>query len=132
LKYYAYVLRSIPTGRHYVGITSDLGRSLTEHNTKTGRWTSAFKLRELTALEESEDRKAESRREAFLKSREGIPERRKLFSGRDKFFEPSWLSWQTSVAEGHRSNPGHRLQFGVLPCRNTGKREQVLEGFING
>ena len=75
MKYYVYVLRSIPTGRQYAGVTSGLQRRLTEHNTKTGRWTSAFKPWELIAFEEFEDRKAAFGREAFLKSREGIPER---------------------------------------------------------
>ena len=42
LKHFVYVLRSIPSGRHYIGKTSDPVRRLNEHNTKKGRWTSGF------------------------------------------------------------------------------------------
>ena len=42
LKWFVYVLRSIPTGRHYIGMTSDVEERLYEHNTKKGRWTSSF------------------------------------------------------------------------------------------
>ena len=78
LKHYVYVLRSLRAGRHYIGKTSDAERRLEEHNTKTGRWTSAFKPWALIACEEYEDRKAARAREAFLKSRAGIAERKRL------------------------------------------------------
>jgi putative endonuclease len=79
LKWYVYLLRSVPTGRHYIGMTSDVPKRLHEHNTKTGRWTSSFKPWDLLGLEEFETRGAAMKREAFLKSREGIAERQKLF-----------------------------------------------------
>jgi putative endonuclease len=75
------VLRSIPTGKHYIGIAADVERRLIEHNTKTGRWTSAFKPWWIVATEEYTDRAAASRRERFLKSREGIMARRQLIEG---------------------------------------------------
>jgi putative endonuclease len=78
LKHFVYVLRSIPSGRHYIGRTSDPVRRLNEHNTKKGRWTSAFQPWELIALEEFEDAKGASARESFLKSWAGIAERRRL------------------------------------------------------
>jgi putative endonuclease len=81
LKWFVYVLRSIPTGRHYIGMSSDVDRRLKEHNTKSGRWTSSFQPWELLALEEHATRSEASRREAFLKSRAGIAERRQLFEG---------------------------------------------------
>jgi hypothetical protein len=31
LKWYLYVLRSIPTGKHYIGITADVEKRLGEH-----------------------------------------------------------------------------------------------------
>ena len=79
LQYFVYVLRSIPTGRHYIGSTADVARRLDEHNTKSGRWTSAFKPWEVLAVEGYEFRKQARRREAYLKSRAGIGERRRLY-----------------------------------------------------
>jgi predicted GIY-YIG superfamily endonuclease len=32
--YYVYVLRSVPTGKHYIGISADVDRRLGEHNSK--------------------------------------------------------------------------------------------------
>ena len=88
VKYYVYVLRSIPTGRHYIGVTAGLQRRLDEHNSRSGRWTSRFKPWELAAVEEFEDRGAAARREAFLKSRAGIVARKELFARSVGFVEP--------------------------------------------
>jgi putative endonuclease len=79
LKWFVYVLRSISTGRHYIGITSDVEKRLREHNTKTGRWTSRFQPWELLAREEFASRAEAGVRERFLKSRAGMSERRRLF-----------------------------------------------------
>jgi putative endonuclease len=79
LKWYLYVLRSIPTGKHYIGITADVEKRLGEHNTKSGRWTSAFKPWEVLAAEEYPDRPAAARRERFLKSRAGSSVRKELY-----------------------------------------------------
>jgi putative endonuclease len=85
MKYFVYVLRSVPTGRHYIGVTADPERRLAEHNTKSKRWTSAFKPWELVLTEEYKDCRSACAREAFLKSRQGIPERRELFSRVEQF-----------------------------------------------
>jgi putative endonuclease len=79
LKWFVYVLRSIPAGRHYIGMSSDVDRRLHEHNTKKGRWTSSFQPWEVIALEEFGSRGEAARRESFLKSRAGITERQRLF-----------------------------------------------------
>jgi putative endonuclease len=79
VKWFVYVLRSIPTGRRYIGATSDVQRRLHEHNTKKGRWTSSFQPWELIALEELANRGEAMARESFLKSRAGIAERQRLF-----------------------------------------------------
>jgi len=81
LKYFLYVLESVSTGKHYFGIAADVDRRLVEHNTKTGRWTSAHKPWRLVATEKYPDRAIASRRERFLKSREGIAARRQLIEG---------------------------------------------------
>jgi predicted GIY-YIG superfamily endonuclease len=73
-----YLLRSIPTGKHYIGISADVGKRLREHNTKSGRWTSAFKPWEVLSAEEYADRSAAARRERFLKSRAGVGAREEL------------------------------------------------------
>jgi putative endonuclease len=78
LKYFLYVLRSAPTGKHYIGIAADVENRLHEHNTKSGRWTSAYKPWTLVTSEEYPDRASASRRERFLKSRAGISARREL------------------------------------------------------
>ncbi len=80
LKHYVYVLRSIPTGRHYIGSTAAVARRLDEHNTRNGRWTSPFKPWVLVATEEYESRKEARGREAYLKSRPGIGERLRLYN----------------------------------------------------
>jgi len=79
MAYFLYVLRSIPTGRHYIGIAADVGRRLKEHNSRNGRWTSAFQPWELIGFEEYADRRRAARREAYLKSRSGMAERPGLF-----------------------------------------------------
>ena len=79
MAYFVYVLRSIPTGRHYVGIAANVASRLEEHNSRTGRWTSAFRPWELLGCEEYPDRRSAVRREAFLKSRSGMTERKQLF-----------------------------------------------------
>ncbi|MBZ5676443.1 MAG: GIY-YIG nuclease family protein [Acidobacteriia bacterium] len=78
MKWYLYLLRSIPTGKHYIGISADVEKRLLEHNTKSGRWTSAFKPWEVVGTEEYPDRSAAARRERFLKSRPGIEAREEL------------------------------------------------------
>ena len=73
-----YVLRSLPSGKRYIGISADVEKRLKEHNTKNGRWTSAHKPWMLVAIEEHPDRPAAAGRERFLKSREGIAARKEL------------------------------------------------------
>ena len=73
-----YGLRSIPTGRHYIGSTADLAGRLDEHNTRTGRWTSAFKPWGIVDTEEFETRRKACNSEAFLEGRQGISERLRL------------------------------------------------------
>ena len=79
LKYWLYVLRSRPTGKHYIGIAANVVRRLEEHNAKNGRWTSSFKPWELVVTEEYADRASAARRERFLKSREGMAVREELY-----------------------------------------------------
>jgi putative endonuclease len=79
LKYFVYVLRSVPSGKHYIGIAADVERRLGEHNTRSGRWTSSFKPWELVVSEEHPDRSSAAQRERFLKSRAGMAARKELY-----------------------------------------------------
>jgi predicted GIY-YIG superfamily endonuclease len=58
LKYFVYVLRSVSSRKHYIGIAADVERRLDEHNMRSGRWTNSFKPWELVAREEHPDRGA--------------------------------------------------------------------------
>jgi putative endonuclease len=78
LKYFLYVLRSVPTGKYYVGIAADVETRLAEHNSRSGRWTSRYKPWVVITTEEYANRSQAARRERFLKSREGIAARREL------------------------------------------------------
>jgi putative endonuclease len=78
LQYWLYVLRSLPTGKHYIGIAANVAERLQEHNSRNGRWTSAYKPWKLVALEKFSDRASAARKERFLKSRAGIQARREL------------------------------------------------------
>ena len=73
-----YVLRSLPSGKSYIGIAADVAKRLGEHNSKNGPWTSSYKPWELVASEEFPDRTAAAQRERFLKSRAGIEARKEL------------------------------------------------------
>ena len=83
LKCFLYLLESVSSGKHYLGIAGDVDKRLCEHNTKSGRWTSAYKPWRVVAVEEYPDRATASKRERFLKSREGIAARRCLIDGVD-------------------------------------------------
>ena len=81
LAYFLYVLRSVPSGKHYIGIAADVEKRLIEHNTKNTRWTSSYQAWEVVATEEFPDRASAARRERYLKSRAGIQARKDLVAG---------------------------------------------------
>jgi len=73
--YYVYILKSVKTGRTYVGYSSDWKRRLAEHNTGQSRATKnrgPFEVLQLEEFESTADAKA---RELYWKSGSG---RRKL------------------------------------------------------
>ena len=37
--YYVYIIKSETTGKHYIGVTSDLVQRLRHHNSGANRWT---------------------------------------------------------------------------------------------
>jgi len=76
MEFCVYVLRSVPAGRFYIGMTGDLTRRLHEHNSRNGRWTSGGKPWELIGYETHASGREALAREAFLKSRRGMKQRR--------------------------------------------------------
>ena len=76
MAFFVYVLRSVPSGRLYIGMTGDLERRLQEHNSRNGRWSSRWKPWELLGYEVWGSRGEALARERHLKSRSGMQERR--------------------------------------------------------
>lgn len=68
---FIYVLRSSSTNQHYVGITNDLDRRLSEHNASRSRATSGRGPWKLLYSESCEDYVSARKRERFFKSGPG-------------------------------------------------------------
>ena len=66
-----YVLKSLINGKHYVGMTEDLGNRLKEHNSGKSKFTSAFLPWEIIYIEETKDFKEGRVREKYLKTAGG-------------------------------------------------------------
>jgi putative endonuclease len=70
--YHVYVLRSLKSGKRYVGITSvGLEKRLEAHASGSTAWTRAHKPFELVRVEEFESKSLALKREKFLKSGAG-------------------------------------------------------------
>ena len=69
--YSAYVLRSVSTGRLYVGSTEDFARRLAEHQRGDARYTRGRGPWEVVLVEEFSTRAEAMRRERDLKSGQG-------------------------------------------------------------
>ena len=65
---YVYVLRSVRTGRYYIGSTHDVGRRLAEHNRGKSASTKGFRPWELAHSEQFEHLAQARQREAYLKA----------------------------------------------------------------
>ena len=77
--YYVYILRSLKTGRFYIGHTDDLARRMEEHNTgRGGRYTRQNGPWTLLYSETHPDKVSAVRRERYLKSARGSQEKKKL------------------------------------------------------
>ncbi|MCO6478362.1 MAG: GIY-YIG nuclease family protein [Phaeodactylibacter sp.] len=68
---YVYVIRSLETGRHYVGIAQDVGRRLKEHNAGRSRSTRPYAPWELVHVEGFNSHEEARAREKYLKSSAG-------------------------------------------------------------
>ena len=70
-QYYVYILRSEKDGKRYIGLTGDLERRISEHN--SGKVRSTKNRRPLTLIyyEEFGSKEEASKRERFYKSGRG-------------------------------------------------------------
>jgi len=68
---YVYVIRSIGSGRRYVGIAQDVGRRLEEHNAGRSRSTRPYLPWEIAHQEGCETHEEARVREKYLKSAAG-------------------------------------------------------------
>ena len=78
--YFTYVLRSLTTGRHYVGHCSDPVQRLGQHNQGVTKSTKNRGPWELVYQEEFATRAEAVRRERFLKSGQGREELRRMLA----------------------------------------------------
>lgn len=67
-------------GRHYIGITTDPKRRLSEHNSGSTRSTRPFKPWKLIYYEEANSRQEACRREWYLKHPVGYKEKLNIIS----------------------------------------------------
>lgn len=79
--YFIYVLRSMTTGRHYVGFTLDLVQRLGQHNSGITNSTKNRGPWELVHQEEFATRTEAMRRERYWKSGQGREELRRILAG---------------------------------------------------
>ena len=77
-----YVLRSVSTGRFYIGSTRDIARRFLEHQTGIARYTRNRGPWQLVHEEQFETRPEAVRRERFLKSGQGREWLKKELNGR--------------------------------------------------
>jgi putative endonuclease len=69
--FYTYVLKSLSTGRHYYGSTSDIKKRLKYHNSGKVRSTKAYRPWEIIYYEIFETKTEAMKRELFFKSIDG-------------------------------------------------------------
>ena len=87
--YFAYVIRSRSTGRHYAGHTSDLIQRLGQHNSGITKSTKNRGPWELVHQELFATRAEAVRRERFLKSGQGREELKRIVAARNRDRNPS-------------------------------------------
>ena len=78
--FYVYILRSLSTGRFYVGFTSDLTQRLGQHNEGLTKSTRNRGPWELVYQEEFASKTEAARRERFLKTGRGREELRRFLA----------------------------------------------------
>lgn len=71
MTYYVYILKSLKDSKRYIGMTSDLNRRLSEHNSGKVKSTKNRRPLELIYTEEFISKEEALNRETFFKSGKG-------------------------------------------------------------
>ena len=79
MKYFVYMLENA-NRRHYIGITTDPGRRLVEHNNGSTRSTRPFRPWRLIYFEEFETRQDACKKEWYLKHPGGYKEKLEIIN----------------------------------------------------
>ena len=80
MEYYTYVIRSLTSGRHYIGSTNDIERRLRDHNRGKNRSVRGRGPFELVLVETYGSRADAERREKQIKSYKGGEAFRRLIA----------------------------------------------------
>ncbi len=80
MKYFTYIIKSLTTGRHYIGHCSNMPRRLKEHNTGKTKSTKHFTPWILIRCEEYQNKQTAYRREFQIKSYKGGEAFKKLIT----------------------------------------------------
>lgn len=73
-----YVLKSLKTGKHYIGCTSDIDKRLKDHNSGGTKSTKGSRPWKLIYSERFEDKSSAYKREWYLKHPAGYLEKIKI------------------------------------------------------
>jgi len=76
--YFVYILKSLSTGRNYVGFTKDLDSRLAQHNRGSVTSTKPYRPWEIIYSEDKETQVEARNREKYLKSAAGRRWRKKM------------------------------------------------------
>jgi len=79
--YYLYILQSQNDGRFYVGVSNNVERRLSEHNSGLAKSTAPYKPWRLRHVEEFQDIKSAYQRERFIKKKHSRRIIKKIISG---------------------------------------------------
>ncbi len=80
MNHFVYVLKSLNKSKGYVGMTNDLGRRLSEHNSGQNSYTKRYMPWKMIYHEEYVNLEEAGKREKYLKSSAGRRYLKKVFS----------------------------------------------------
>ena len=82
--YVVYILKSLKDNKHYIGHTEDVEKRLAAHNSGKVKSTRNRKPMKLIYVEEQASRSAAFCREKYLKSIEGLKEKKRIIEEFDR------------------------------------------------
>ncbi|HSD64446.1 MAG TPA: GIY-YIG nuclease family protein [Ignavibacteriaceae bacterium] len=81
MKYWIYILKSVKYEKTYIGLTNNIQRRLSEHNSGKSIYTNKFKPWEILYIEEVQNLKDARIREKYYKSAAGRRKIKKILAG---------------------------------------------------